>query len=70
MYVISLGKAGRYFQSLGHMTETSCDIINATRFHTKEDAQETILRNKLRSTYLEVQVIEVDKKTRHVLVHY
>lgn len=70
MYVIAVGNSNKYFKSTGWVTFTSTDIIDATKFHTKEDAHYAIKVNGLHSCTPNVSIIEVDKKTRSVIVHY
>ena len=70
MYVIAIGHSNKYFKSIGYATFTPTDIIDATKFHTKEDAQDAIKINGLRSYTTKVSIVEVDKQTRSVIVHY
>ena len=62
MYVIAIGNSNKYFKSTGWVTFTSTDIIDATKFHSKEDAQNAIKINGLHSYTPNVVIIKIDKE--------
>jgi hypothetical protein len=66
MYVIAIGKNVEYFKATGWVTFTRTDITNATKFRTKNEAQDAIKLNGITSSFMEVKVVEVSTPLRNI----
>jgi len=66
MYVIAIGKNVEYFKATGWVTFTKTDITNASKFRTKNEAQEAIKLNGVTNAFMNVKFLEVSTPLRNI----